>query len=52
MQINEEQLKKNILDSGLVSRSDLDDAIKKAEEKKQKFDDILLSEGKIGEMDL
>ncbi len=52
MQIDEEQLKKFILESKLVSRSDLDESIKKAEEKKQKFGDILLSNGKISETDL
>jgi type IV pilus assembly protein PilB len=52
MQIDEEQLKKFILESKLVSRSDLDEAIKKAEGKKQKFGDILLSDGKISETDL
>ncbi|MBI2627364.1 type II/IV secretion system protein [Candidatus Nomurabacteria bacterium] len=52
MQIDEEQLKKSILESGLVSRSDLDSAGKKAETKKQKLGDILFSEGKISETDL
>ena len=51
MQINEEQLKKFILESGLVTRSDLDSAVKEAELKKQKFDNILLSQGKISETD-
>ena len=52
MQINEEQLKKFILDGGLVSKTDLEDAFKKAEVKKQKIGDILLSDGKISETDL
>ncbi|MFA5095576.1 MAG: ATPase, T2SS/T4P/T4SS family [Candidatus Paceibacterota bacterium] len=52
MQINKEQLKKVILDSGIVSRSELDEAVKKAEAKKQKLGDILLSDGKISEADL
>lgn len=52
MQINEEQLKKVILDEGLVSEKDLEDAFKKAETKKQKVGDILLSDGKISETDL
>lgn len=52
MQIKEEQLKKAILDAGLVSRSDLDEVEKKAETKKQKLSDMLLSEGKISETDL
>jgi type IV pilus assembly protein PilB len=52
MQINEEQLKKFILDGGLVSKTDLEDAVKKAEAKKQKVGNILLSDGKISETDL
>jgi len=52
MQVDEEKLKKYILDSNLVSRTDLDSAIKKAETKKQKFGNILLSDGKISETDL
>lgn len=52
MQINEEQLKKFILDSGVVKRSDLEEAEKKAEESKQKIGNVLLSEGKISETDL
>ena len=52
MQINEEQLKKFILESGLVTRPDIESAVKKAEIKKQKLGDILLSEGKISETDL
>jgi len=43
MVINEEQLKKYIVDSGLVSKSDLADAFKLAEEKKQKIGEVLLS---------
>lgn len=52
MQINEEQLKKFILESGLVSKSDIEDAIKKAEDKKQKIGNVLISDGKISETDL
>ena len=52
MQIDEDRLKKFILDGGLVSQKDLDDAFKKAEIKKQKIGNILLSDGKISETDL
>ena len=52
MQLNEDQLKKYILESGLVSKSDLEEVFKIAEEKKQKVSNILLSEGKITETDL
>ena len=52
MEIKEEDLKKLILESGAINRSDLETLAKKAKEKKQKLGDILLSEGKIGETDL
>ena len=52
MQINEEQLKKFVLDSKLVSKTDLDKAGAEAVEKKQKLGNILLSNGKISESDL
>jgi type IV pilus assembly protein PilB len=52
MQINEEQFKKFILDGGLVSKTDFENALKIAEEKKQKVSNVLLSEGKISETDL
>jgi len=52
MQIDEGQLIKFILESKLISRSDIDEAVKKAKEKKQKLSDILLSDGKISEADL
>jgi type IV pilus assembly protein PilB len=52
MQINEEQLEKFILEAGLVSKTDLEDAIKKAAAKKQKIGNMLLSDGKISETDL
>jgi len=52
MQIDEEQLKKFILESGLVSRADFDSAVKLAEQKKQKLGNVFLSEGKISETDL
>ncbi|MEK7572334.1 MAG: GspE/PulE family protein [Patescibacteria group bacterium] len=52
MQIDEQQLKKIILESNLVSRSDIEASEKKAEEDNQKLGDVLLSEGKISEADL
>lgn len=52
MQIDEEQFKKFVLKSGLITREELDSAIKKSEEKKQKLGNILLSDGKISETDL
>lgn len=52
MVINEEQFKKSVLDSGLISRSDFEEANKKAEASKQKISEVLLSEGKISETDL
>jgi type IV pilus assembly protein PilB len=50
--IDEAQLKKNILDSGLLQRSEIDSLALKAKTKNQKLSDILLSEGKISENDL
>ncbi len=52
MEIDEDQLKKFILESKLISRDDLEEAVKIAKEKKQKFGDVLLSSGKISEADL
>ena len=52
MEINEEQLKKFILEGGIVTKTDFENAAKKAEAKNQKVSDILLSEGKISEADL
>lgn len=52
MQINEAELKRFILDAGLINRTDLDTLAKTAESKQQKLRDVLLSEGKISEVDL
>jgi type IV pilus assembly protein PilB len=52
MQINETQIKKFILDSGMMERSDLEEAEKKAKENDEKIGDVLLSQGKISETDL
>ncbi|MFZ2150044.1 MAG: GspE/PulE family protein [Minisyncoccia bacterium] len=52
MQINEEQVKKFILDSGIVSKKDLAEAVLKAEKQKQKIGNVLLSDGKISETDM
>lgn len=52
MQIDEQQLKKFILEAKLISRSALDEVVKKAESKNQTLSDMLLSEGQISEIDL
>jgi type IV pilus assembly protein PilB len=52
MQINEQQFKSLILNSGLVTPTDLEIIEQKAKDKQQKLTDILLSEGKISEVDL
>ncbi len=52
MRVQEDQLKKFILDSGLISKSDISDAEKKAEEKKQDIGSILVSEGKLSPSNL
>jgi len=52
MTVNNKQLKDFIADSGLVSRTELDDAEKRAGEKKAYLGDVLVSEGKLSEDDL
>lgn len=52
MQIDEEQLKRYILESKLVTKSDLEDIVKNSQEKNQKWTDLLLSLKKISEVDL
>lgn len=52
MQLNEEQLKKFVLESGLVTRTDLAEASKKAEIQNKKIGEVLLADGKISETDL
>jgi len=52
MTIKDEQLKEFLLDAGLVSRKDLDDAGKKAEKKQVSLGEILVSEGSLSEDDL
>jgi len=52
MQINEEELKKAILDSGVVTKTEIEELAQKAKTKNQKLSNIILSEGKISETDL
>jgi type IV pilus assembly protein PilB len=52
MQINEEQLKRFILESKLVSKEDIENAFKEAQEKNQSWTDLLLNQNKISEADL
>ncbi len=47
MQVSESELKEFILDSGLVSRKDVDAATQTATEKKQSVGDILVSSGAL-----
>ncbi|HEY0011078.1 MAG TPA: GspE/PulE family protein [Candidatus Paceibacterota bacterium] len=49
MQVAESELKTFILDSGLVSRAEVDDAEKEAKERKQSIGDILVSKGTLSE---
>jgi type IV pilus assembly protein PilB len=51
MYIEPEQLKKGLVDSALVSRVDIDAAIKEAAEKNKPLGDILISNAKISEDD-
>lgn len=52
MYIEEDKLKGFMVDSGLVSRTDIDDATKNAKDRGMSFGDYLVSEGKIAEDDL
>jgi len=52
MHIEQDQLKKFILDSGLVSKKDLEDAEKEAVKREQPLADILVSQGKLTEDDM
>ncbi len=52
MQVNEEQLKKFILEAGLLSKADIELAAKKAEKNKERLGSVLLADGKISEKDL
>ncbi|MBI5077866.1 MAG: type II/IV secretion system protein [Candidatus Yonathbacteria bacterium] len=52
MTVNNQQLKDFIIDSGLVSRPELESAEKRAIEKKIYLGDVLVSEGKLSEDDL
>jgi len=52
MAVNNEKLKEFIADAGLVPRAELDDAEKRASEKKAYLGETLVSEGKLSEDDL
>lgn len=52
MQIQDSQLKRFIIDSGLVTRKDIDTAEKAAKEEKRTFAEALISSGVISEDDL
>src|SRR3989344_9074539 len=52
MQLKEDQLKKFLLESNLVSDQDLEEAEQLALEKGQRLGDVLLSEGKINQRDI
>ncbi len=47
MQVSESELKNFILDSGLVSRTDVEAADATAKERKQSIGDILVSDGSL-----
>ena len=52
MRVQEDQLQKFILDSGLVTRADISDAERRAEEKDQSIGDVLVSSGKLSPSNL
>ena len=51
MHIEEKQLKDFILDSGLVSKKDVEDALKEAKDKGESLGNVLINQGKINEDD-
>ena len=51
MYIEPEQLKKGLVDSGLISRKDVDEVFKNAEENKKSVSEVLVSSGKINDDD-
>lgn len=52
MQVDEKKFLQLLTDSGLISKTDLAMAVKKAKETKQSLSDLLMSEGKLTEKDL
>lgn len=50
--MDETKMKKFIVESGLITKPDLDAVMERAKEKGQKFTDVLMSEGKISETDV
>ena len=52
MHIDEKQLKEFIIDSGLVSRADLDKASDEAKKRKEHLGQYLISSGKLTDDDL
>ena len=52
MQIALKQLEKFISDSGLISKTDLNSAVKEASSSGRSLGDILVSEGKLKDSDL
>lgn len=52
MEMHESELKKIILNSGLISKTDLEEIQEKNKGSKEKFASLLLSSGKINEKDL
>jgi len=52
MQVNDQQLKEFIVDSGLISAKDFKDAEKESQEKKESLEKTLLRKGKIDQNEL
>jgi len=52
MQITEEFFKKNLVDSGLISQKDFNEAKKEAQEKKESLEEIIVSRGLISDEEL
>jgi len=52
MRVEDSQIKDFIIDAGLVSKSDVEDALKESKSKKKPLGDILIAKGKFSEDDL
>ena len=52
MRINEEQLKEFVLDSGVISKTNFESALKKADKENLSIGEVLVDEGRISEDEL
>ena len=52
MKVEDSQIKDFIVDAGLISKSEVEEAEKEAKSKKKPISDILISKGKLSDDDL